>query len=206
MWGRGQEPQVRHPKHLLRLTRTIDARAAIVHTIVAWLTLLASPRAQRWLLTTTGWLEGTDRARTLDAQREALEHTEVVVQVGALDERRREVEGYGQVHILRAAVDQQRARLGQGAGGIDAAAGQLLHLLDLEHAGIAEDAVELRVQPWADDQRIRPGEPRLGEQARPLHHIGEALPDLPPVAQRVGLPPLRVAHATAVQRGIAVED
>src|SRR5258708_18130281 len=106
MWGRRQEPQVRHPKHLLRLTRTIDARAAIVHTVVAWLALLASPRAQRRLLTTTGWLEGTDRARTLDAQREALEHAGVVVQVGALDGRRREVDGYRQVHILPAAGDQ----------------------------------------------------------------------------------------------------
>src|SRR5258706_13984841 len=102
MWGRRQEPQVRHPKHLLRLTRTIDARAAIVHTVVAWLALLASPRAQRRLLTTTGWLEGTDRARTLNAPREALEDAEGGVQGGALHQRPREGEGDGQVHILRA--------------------------------------------------------------------------------------------------------
>src|SRR5258706_319008 len=63
-----------------------------------WVTGDVSVSDAGWRRLPAGWLEGTDRARTLDAQREALEYAEVIVQVGALDERRREVEGDGQVH------------------------------------------------------------------------------------------------------------
>src|ERR671939_2206100 len=76
-------------------------------------------------------LERADGARTMDAQDQALEHPEPVAEVGAFDERRREVERHGEIHVLCATVDEQRARLGQDPGGIHATPGQLLHLLKL---------------------------------------------------------------------------
>jgi uncharacterized protein (DUF2062 family) len=61
---------------------------------------------------TCWWLEYADGAWTMDAQHQALQHTEMVVQIGAFNERHREVERHGEIHVLWTTIKQQRARLG----------------------------------------------------------------------------------------------
>src|SRR5437762_2287560 len=72
-----------------------------------------------------GRLERADRARTADAQHQALEHAEAMIQVAAFQVGHGQVDADGEVQILGAAIDQQRRRLGQHRRWIDTAPGEL---------------------------------------------------------------------------------
>src|SRR5207302_7611811 len=91
-------------------------------------------------------LEGTHRAGATDAQHQALDHAESVIEIAALDIRGRQVQSNGEVEILSAAVDQQGRWFGQHGGWKHAAACEFFDLLQLENATVVEDAVQVSVQ------------------------------------------------------------
>jgi hypothetical protein len=62
--------------------------------------------------TPAGRFEHADRTRPPDAQHQALEDAEVMVEIAALDICGREVQPHGHVQILPAAIDQQRGGFG----------------------------------------------------------------------------------------------
>jgi hypothetical protein len=129
-----------------------------------------------------------------------------MVEVVALDVGRGQVASDREVDVLRPGVGQQRRRLGQDGRRVDAPPGELFDLLELQHAGVVEDPVELSVEARPDHQRVGSGETGVDQGLDPGDDIGEGAPHGAPVAQGQRLAPLHRQQAGQLEGVVAEED